>query len=208
MRPRLLALALFGALVASSACAVDATAPSRLAAPESAVASKGQEGSGQSGDEHGNGGSGVSTYRVWVDPTRANLLHFGRHTLSLPANAVCSIHTSGYGLALFDEPCATETRPVTITAMVTSDALGHPRIDFRPDLRFSPTKEVVLSLSVKDAAAQSITNWRIFYCPTPGTTVGCMDESLLDPSLVTHVDVRRGIVFRRIKHFTGYFVQE
>jgi hypothetical protein len=38
--------------------------------------------------------------------------------------------------------------------------------------------------------------------------VGCLDESLLDRSLVTRVDVQRGLVFRRIKHFTGYFVQE
>jgi hypothetical protein len=207
MRLRLLALALFGALVASSACAIDATAPSRLAAPESAVASRGQQDSGQN-DEQGSVGSGVSIYKVRIDPTRSNVLHFGRHSLALPANAVCATKTSGYSLALFDEPCVIETRRVAITATVTSDAKGHPRIDFLPNLRFSPDREVILSLYVGDAASRSITSWRIFYCPTPGTTVGCLDESLLDRSLVTRVDVQRGLVFRRIKHFTGYFVQE
>jgi hypothetical protein len=208
MRPRLLVLALFGALVASSACAIDATAPSRLATPESAVASRGQEDSGRSDDEQGSGGSGVSIYKLRIDPTHPNLLHFGRHTLSLPANAICSVQTSDFGLALFDEPCPSETRRVAITATVTNDIQGHPRIDFLPNLRFSPQKEVILSLYVGHATAKSIATWRIFYCPTPGTTVGCSDESLVDASLVTHVDVPRGMIFRRIKHFTGYFVQE
>jgi hypothetical protein len=208
MRPRLLAPALFGALVASSACAIDATAPSSLVAPETAVASRGQGDAGQSDNEQGSGGSGVSIYKVRIDPTRSNLLHFGPHTLSLPANAVCGVQAAGYGVSLFDEPCPAETRRVAITATVTSDAKGHPRIDFLPNLRFSPQKEVILSLYVGDAALESMTSWRIFYCPTPGTTVGCMDESLLDASLVTHVDLQRGMVFRRIKHFTGYFVQE
>jgi hypothetical protein len=208
MRPRPLSLAIFGVLVASSACAIDATAPSSLTAPGSAVASRGQEDSGQSDEEQGSGGSGVSIYKVRIDPTRSNLLRFGPHTLSLPANAVCGVQSAGYGLTLFDGPCLAETQRVAITATVTSDVSGHPRIDFLPNLRFSPQKEVILSLYVGDVTAASITSWRIFYCPTPGTTVGCMDESLLDASLVTHFDARRGVVFRRIKHFTGYFVQE
>jgi hypothetical protein len=37
---------------------------------------------------------------------------------------------------------------------------------------------------------------------------GCMDESLTDPSLISYVDTDSKVVFRRIKHFSGYVVAE
>jgi hypothetical protein len=35
-----------------------------------------------------------------------------------------------------------------------------------------------------------------------------VDESLLDESLTTRIDVERGLVYRRIKHFSGYLAAE
>jgi hypothetical protein len=34
-----------------------------------------------------------------------------------------------------------------------------------------------------------------------------VDEAQLDPTLVTQVDAASNTVFRRIKHFSGYFVE-
>jgi hypothetical protein len=37
---------------------------------------------------------------------------------------------------------------------------------------------------------------------------GCVNEALSDSSLVSHVDENNLLVFRRIKHFSGYVVAE
>jgi len=42
------------------------------------------------------------------------------------------------------------------------------------------------------------------YC----NAAGCVDESLTDPDLRSNVDVENKVVFRRIKHFSGYVVAE
>jgi hypothetical protein len=210
MRVRSLALTLSGVLVASSGCS-DATAPSTLAAPAGAVASEGlslrQQNELWVQNDHGGREGRPTSYQVTIDPTRRNDLHFGQHTVSLPANSVCSLEGSGYGLPTFNQPCTAETRPVEIRATVSMDALGHPRIDLQPKMRFDPAKTVVLTTYVGRAALLSAANWRIFYCPGPDPQ-SCVDESLYDSSLTTHVDVERGLVYRRIKHFSGYLTAD
>jgi hypothetical protein len=201
MRPRLLGLVLFAALLASSACSIDATAPASLAAPAAVTASR-QQGAEQ--DDQGSERGAGAHYSIRIDPTRRNLLHFGPHTLLLPASSVCSAEDSGYGLGIFDEECTPETRPVTIVATVSKDPRGHPRIDLKPEMRFSPDRTVVLSLYVGRADIQSLSSWRILYCPFAGFQ-GCVDESLSDPSLTAHADIEAGIVYRRLKHFSGYW---
>jgi hypothetical protein len=210
MRVRLLALTLSGVLVASSGCS-DATAPSSLAAPAGPVASEGLNPRQQNElwvqNGHGGGGGRPTSYQVTIDPTRRNDLHFGQHTVSLPANSICSLEGSGYGLPIFDQPCTAETRPVEIRATVSTDAKGHPRIDLQPEMRFDPAKTAVLTTYVGRAALLSAANWRIFYCPAANLQ-WCVDESLYDPSLTTRVDVERGLVYRRIKHFSGYLTAD
>jgi hypothetical protein len=202
MRLRPLALTLSGVLVASSACS-DATAPSHVAAPASAAAllqSVGQH-------DHQGGWSRTASYEMTIDPRRRNVLQFGPYTLSMPANAVCSLAGSGYGVDAFDTPCATERDPVTIRATVSTDARGHQRIDLQPQMRFNPTKTVVLSMDVGRAALLSADSWRIFFCP--GTSFqGCVDESVYDQSLTTEIDLKQGIIYRRIKHFSGYLAAD
>ena len=134
------------------------------------------------------------------------MLEFGAYTLSLPANSVCSLGDSGYGVALFDDDCAPERDAVTIRATVSTDDQGRQRIDLQPRMRFNPDKTVVLSTYVGHALP-SIDSWRIFFCPGGGFD-GCVDESLVDESLTTQFDVERGLIFRRIKHFSGYLAAE
>lgn len=204
MRLSQLLPALFGAVVITTACSMDATAPSRLAAPQP-VASSGNASTERIHDDAAQAGS--QTYFVTIDPAHPNRLHFGKHTLSIPADAVCRMDGSGYGLGVFDASCEPETMPVSITATVSADARGLPRIVLGPEVRFSPDKTVELSMWVGSSILATTTTWNIFYCPGTGFE-NCIDESILDPSLAAQVDVKRGTVSRRIKHFSGYYLVE
>jgi hypothetical protein len=185
---------LFSAIVvASSACSMDATAPAStapfVAAARAPATSRGK--------------AQEATYVVTIDPHHSQVLHFGDYTLELPGNAICD-RESGYGLDAFDLQCKAEKAPVTITAIVRSTANGIPRIDLLPEMRFNPKRVVTLSLSVADAPTPA-SSPRILYCPT--STAKCIDEALIDPTLATQVDAASQTVFRRIKHFSGYFVE-
>jgi hypothetical protein len=212
MRLRPIGLLLSGVVVASSACSVDATSPSSIAAPESAMLwqAKGK-GNGKGvgtgpavSSEDRFAGLPQTTYTVTINPNRPNLLQFGPHRLDVPAQAICS-EESDYGIESFDTECARSRAPITITAVVRATASGVPRIDFSPALRFNPKRAVTLHLYVPDVSRRSITG-RILYCPTV-TMVGCIDEAAYDHSLETHINYRESTLFRRIKHFSGYFVE-
>lgn len=208
MRFRSIGLLLSGAVVASSACSEDATAPSPNPSFRAASAPATWSGSDRSIVESGlmsapgNAANGT-TYVVTIDPQRSQQLHFGAYTLDLPGNAICD-RGSGYGLDAFNLDCKTEKDAVTITALVTSKANGIPRIDLLPEMRFNPKRVVTLSLFVADAPTPA-SSPRILYCPSASTP--CIDEALLDPTLATQVDAAGNTVFRRIKHFSGYFVE-
>jgi hypothetical protein len=44
----------------------------------------------------------------------------------------------------------------------------------------------------------------MYYC----NETGCVDEAQMDADLRSNVDVENKVVFRRIKHFSGYVVAE
>jgi hypothetical protein len=161
--------------------------------------------SGQGGNG-GNGGNaaGSTSYTVTIDPRRQNVLRFGAYTLTVPARAICS-EKSGYGVEVFDKDCKDEKNPVTIAAVVRSTDGGVPRIDLMPAMRFNPKLVVTLTLSVADLPAPG-SSPRFLYCPT-ASMAACIDEAELDPTLATQVDTAAKTVFRRIKHFSGYFVE-
>jgi hypothetical protein len=148
---------------------------------------------------------GVVTYTVTIDPRRAHLLHFGAHTLDIPAHAICD-GSGGYGPQVFDQPCRAENKPVTITAQVRATAAGIPRIDLLPQMRFHPSQTVTLTLRVPSLTPASTGSWNILYCASHLDAV-CIDESQLHPELSTHVDYEAGTLSRRIDHFSGYFVE-
>jgi len=198
---RLRPLALTGVLIASSACS-DATAPTNQAAPAHVAAYKDTQ-RGQNDDDW----SGQTSFQVTIDPRERNELHFGQYTLSLPSDAVCRLDKSGYGITSFDEPCKPEKDPITIRATLRVDDQGRQRIELQPQMRFNPTSTVVLSMYVGQDALRSAESWRILFCPV-GDQQGCVDESQFDESLTTRIDFRRGIIYRRIKHFSGYLAAE
>ena len=60
-----------------------------------------------------------------------------------------------------------------------------------------------LYLFVTDQA--TLDNTRVmYYC----NETGCVDEAQNDADLRSNVDVENKVVFRRIKHFSGYVVAE
>ncbi len=185
---------------------MDATAPSSLAVPGGAAMTKGYE-SGRRGGQVDDrfAGSPVTTYKFSIDPKRANLLQIGSHTLDIPANAICNTK-SGYGLETFDLDCKAEKAKVTITAILRETSDSIPRIDLFPHMRFDPEATVTLTMSVPALSRSSSPEWTILYCPTV-TQMYCVDESVLDPSLATRANYRQHTLFRRIKHFSGYFVE-
>ena len=203
MRLRYLLLAMSGVVVASSACSVDATAPRPFAAPESAGLSKGQ--SSTSGKDAVEDDS--STYTFRIDPRRDNNLQFGAHSMWLPAYSICDPARSSYGMGTWDDACSPLTTSITITARVRGASGGLPRLDFEPALRFSPNQTAFLTFTVKGKQAKNAAAMQILYCPT-SSTKDCVDESLTDPTLATVIDRPQQMVFRRIKHFSGYLVAE
>jgi hypothetical protein len=137
----------------------------------------------------------------------------GVYTLKVPADAVC-VPGSSYGPGTWDSPCETlgPGQSIQITARYGFSASG-PSVDFSPDIRFSPKTEVTLST---DLFAPTLTTFRglfaanpawlrffgIYYSRDFGATR--VSDAAFDPSLRTHIDLRTGLVWRRVKHFSGY----
>jgi hypothetical protein len=186
---RLLRSGLALAAVALAACQDGASAP---AAPGSALRAEGPRLTLAT--------SSVTT--TWLNPTVDNVYVSAEgHRLYIPANSICRVGASGYGPTTWDLPCATATSAIALTITSSTDASGHPRIDVKPDVRFSPSKTATVSFV--DAVAAAKHNSFIGYCPSFGA---CIDESLADGSLRTTVDPVTKRVARRIKHFSGYTV--
>jgi len=139
----------------------------------------------------------VITFRV--DNSKGATQKIGDHVLNLPANAICDLATSGYGMTTWNKSCAPQKGSVVITASVLEGPDGEPYIDFQPAMRFSPNKEVTLFFKDGKAGSKNVT---IKYCNNAGV---CIDESLTDPSLKPF-RVGKNIVGRKLGHFSGYVV--
>ncbi len=143
------------------------------------------------------------TYHFTVDPSQSQTLQLGASGLYIPANAICELGTSSYGMGTWNDACAPQTAPMTITAVVRNAATDHPSVEFQPALRFSPDKQVWLYMAVTNQATLDATKV-LYYC----NETSCMDESQTDADLKSYVDTKNFMVFRRIKHFSGYVVAE
>jgi hypothetical protein len=135
------------------------------------------------------------------------------YTLNVPANAVCVVGSS-YGPGTWDSPCETLApgQSIQITARYGFTG-GGPVVDFSPDIRFAPETEVTLST---DLFAPTLTMFRglfaanpewlryfgIYYSSDFGATRQV--DAAFDASLRTHINLRTGLVWRRVKHFSGY----
>jgi hypothetical protein len=143
--------------------------------------------------------TGVTSFKY--SSRKGVTVRLGDHVLVIPAGGICDPATSSYGPGTWDDDCAPLTHSLIITATTYADADGHPYVDFQPALRFVPTKETDLYL--KDGKRTTAGIVTINYC---NALAVCVDESLTDPSLVTQRVGSSRLVFRRVKHFSGYNV--
>jgi hypothetical protein len=144
------------------------------------------------------------TYEFTVDPSTDAAVNLGPNYLSIPAGSICDIAGSSYGVGHWNESCDPETASVHITAIVRNAQSDHPSIDFYPALRFSPDKNVNLYIYVPTGMENFQKNWVMRYCADDSES--CVDESLTDTDLGSFADTENKVVFRRIKHFSGYVV--
>ncbi|MEP7000056.1 MAG: hypothetical protein ABI969_06240, partial [bacterium] len=147
------------------------------------------------------------TYSVLVDPTQNQSLYLGPNHLSMPAGSICHLGTSGYGAAYWDKGCAPQTAPLLLTITIKHASSSHPSINFYPSMRFNPAKNVQLYMYAPNVSKTDAKNWLMLYCPDNSSS-RCVDESAVDPSLVTYIDYTSNVLFRRVKHFSGYSVGE
>ena len=145
------------------------------------------------------------TYSVIVNPNHDQSFNLGPNHLDIPAGAICDLVHSGYGAKTWDKPCTPETEPVVLTVVIKNASSAHPSIDFYPAMRFNPKKTVQLFMYAPRVTQEEAKNWLMYYCPDRG---GCIDESLSDKSLLTSIDYEHNVLFRRVKHFSGYTVAE
>jgi hypothetical protein len=138
----------------------------------------------------------------------------GLYTINFPSNSVCDPSVSSYGPGTWDSPCATlkDGQSITVTATYGFTANGLS-VDFSPALRFNPTTEVRISTSVYAPILTAFASYfasnpsslhflGIYYAPSL-SSAGVTDAGF-DSSLRTHVNLTTGLVWRRIKHFSGY----
>ena len=142
----------------------------------------------------------------------------GDFEVVIPAGAVCDPATAKYGAKHWDDDCKPANSSITVS--VVAQRHGQDvSVDFQPDIRFRPSAGwavistrayggLLTSSSVRSLSPSSpfFQNFAILYVPTGSSSH--IDEmfSTGDQSMVTHVDLRSGVVWRRVKHFSGYIV--
>ena len=144
--------------------------------------------------------------------------HVGDFDIVVPAGAVCNPATSKYGAKHWDDDCAPLMNKITVQVVAKNTASG-VSVDFQPDLRFRPNagwvtiqthaySPLLSSTSVRQLARSSayFQNFVILYSPTDGSSRIDEVRTTGDPSMATHIDLKTGIVWRRVKHFSGYLV--
>jgi hypothetical protein len=136
----------------------------------------------------------------------------GRFKVSFPADAVCDPTTSTYGPTEWDAPCATLAQGSQIQIHAVLSTAGGTGVDFSPALRFSPSKVVTLSTDqFSNTLRQNVSYFQthlslLNLLPIYASSGGAASIDFgADASVITHIDFTTGSVWRRIKHFSGYF---
>ncbi|MHB1263124.1 MAG: hypothetical protein ACYC1S_01715 [Gemmatimonadaceae bacterium] len=133
-----------------------------------------------------------------IVPGKATLVNVNGNYVYVPADALCAAG-SGYGRDYFDKPCARETQPVNFSLIIGIDAKGNPLAAFNRDVRFSPDRAAYVILKAgSDANYGTAIKW------WDAAQLKWVDEGSYDPQQKTYWS--SGLVWRRVKHFSGYNV--
>jgi hypothetical protein len=149
----------------------------------------------------GNGKSTVDSKVFTVIPGQGSQVSFGNFTLYLPANALCA-QNQGYGREYWNQPCDLEKSPVNFTATWTVKD-GEANLSFNRDVRFNPAVKVYLSV-------KAVGNWKntdaILWQEGTGSKAQWVDEGTYDRDMRTYSANGGTLLWRRMKHFSGYNV--
>ena len=130
------------------------------------------------------------------------VFQMGPHAVYFPAQSICDPASSTYGLTEWDKPCVAATAPIQIHAQLRTVG-GYEVVEFTPALRFAPSKWVMIYMH---SAALKTASHRLSILWSPAQGAPGVDESLTDPTVQTHTLRSYGVLYRRIKHFSGYQV--
>ena len=157
----------------------------------------------------------VKVERMSADSTSADftvdrdggVFQIGPHAIYFPSRSICD-PASSYGPTEWDKPCRVARNPIRIHAEVRK-INGKEWVDFTPSLRFvsgNDTDRWVWIWMKTDRAIDNafLEDFKILW--TSGFGAEGVDESLTDPTLRTYALPDKKIVYRRIKHFSGYQV--
>lgn len=134
----------------------------------------------------------------------------GKHAVFFPDHGICDPATSSYGPGEWDAPCTPLDAPIKFHAEVRASANGETWVDFTPAVRFvpstDPNRTVWMMMKVgTDVTAENYSGFGMLWMPN-GVTTEVVNEAATDASLRTYIDIQRDVVFRRVKHFSGYLV--
>ena len=151
-----------------------------------------------------------STSATFTVNPNGGMFSMGPHHVYFPARAICDPAKSTYGTTEWDKPCEPLSGSISVKAEVRVTD-GVPWVFFTPNLRFVPSsyssRWVWLYLETRrPITAADVDRFTILWFSESGAEP--VDESLSDPTLVTHIWPEVGLVYRRIKHFSGYQVHD
>jgi hypothetical protein len=206
--------ALLAVLVAAAACSDAPSAPPPRDQPGFAAMIQASASRSSNGDDHASNGNGRGNHAsadgertLVIDPRVARSYAFGDHSIYFPAYSICDPATSGYGPPLWDAPCQPQTTTITVTVKWSSKG-GHAYARFEPKLRFVPagpeesSRWVILTMYDR-RKVNDVDQYQIYYETEDEKWV---DEAKTDPTLRAWTDRTRNVVYRRIKHFSGYML--
>ena len=213
---RFVPLLIAGAAFIAAACS-DAVAPKRSTTVR-ALPPVSAFGGGPASYSEGANDSAEAVARTvtFILSPAGGVAKIGGYTLGYPANAVCDPSVTAYGPEEWHNPCVTLEEPITITGKYWYQD-GRLHADFSPDIRFDPSKTVVIATYVKELVGLSITTevssaFSMWYSTRVGDLRYFIDDGAVDPDVATRFGETEGVsngrVSRRVYHFSGYFVRE
>jgi hypothetical protein len=167
-------------------------------------------------DVGGLGRFGDQTTTFTVTSAGGTFVLNGVMVVNFPANSVCDPAKSSYGDGTWDKPCQVlqDDASVTFTATtrVTSSGVA---VDVSPAVRFSPSAVVTVGTTLFGPVLTSnknyyasnpsaLSNLAFGYSSSLGGTY--VHDYTSDISLITHVNLTTGVIWRRVKHFSGYMI--
>jgi hypothetical protein len=182
----------------------DSIAPTRSASGSSLVVSNNSDLAAAKMNKP-SAGTAVFVQEFFI-PAAGGTVRVGDYTLDFPANSVCNPATSGYGKKFWDKPCQTLNVDFAITATYWWEN-GQSYVEFSPDIRFDPSKTVVMSTNRPALIGKTaLGDYSLWYWTRTLHGKQRLDEAAFNSTLRTNFDPATGDLFRRVQHFSGYLV--